>query len=313
MFQILFLFLFLFLFISSISSIEQPTATPIPYRIGYITKDDPNNAQIIDGWLGRPLDVLGTTITLSGYWIPTFPSNVYVSAAVPMLTIQGWDPYNLFDMEKAATGAYDTYYRGMATTLSKGPAKVLSVRFGWEMNGNWYPWSAGGPGGVHNNHSNYIDTFRRMTTIFRSVIPGVKIEFCTNYAYNPTISNASGTPLDYWPGNEYVDIISMDFYQSNNGGEWSNTQSQGTYNLDWLANYAKQHNAKVGLSEWGATHDDGSFVADAAKWMNSLGDLFVYHMYSQYEPADQVVNPGENPNEQAAWISAWRNTYYSGP
>jgi beta-mannanase len=304
---------FVFVFIYGLAS-EDPTApTPIPYRIGYIAKDHPSDGQTINGWLGRPLDVLGTTITLSAYWIPSFPSSVHVSAAVPMLTIPGWDPYNVFDMGKAASGGYDTYYRSMATALVKGPAKVLSVRFGWEMNGNWYPWSAGGPGGVNNNHSNYIDTFRRMTNIFRSIIPGVKIEFCTNYAFNPTFSNASGTPLDYWPGNEYVDIISMDFYQSNNGGEWSNTQSKGTYNLDWLVSFAKSHGCKVGLSEWGAAHDDGSFISDGAKWMNSLGDLFVYHMYSQYAPADQVVNPGENPVEQAAWISAWRNTYYSGP
>jgi len=196
--------------------------------------------------------------------------------------------------------------------LSKDPSPSLSIRPGWEMNGNWYPWSAGGPGGENNTHQNYIDTFKRIATIFRTIIPGIQIEFCTNYAYNPTFSNASGTPEDYWPGKEYVDIVSMDFYQKNNGGEWHNSQSEGTYNLDWLVRFAKAQGVKVGISEWGATNDDGSFITDAANWMNSLGDLFVYQMYSEYEPADQVINPGENPNEQAAWIAAWKDTYYAG-
>jgi len=257
--------------------------------------------------------VLGTTITMSAYWIPSFPSTVHVSAAVPMLSIPGWDPFGAYDMAKAASGAYDNYYKSMATALAKGPAPVLSVRFGWEMNGNWYPWSVGGPGGTNSSHANYIATFVRMANIFRSTIPGVKIEFCTNYAYNSVYSNASGTPLDYWPGKQYVDIVSMDFYQKNNGGEWTNTQSNGKFNLDWLVSFAKSQGVKVGISEWGASNDDSAFITSAAQWMNSLGDLFVYHMYSQYDPADQVVNPGSNPNEQAAWIQAWRNTYYSGP
>jgi len=295
------------------SAVHLDNATPIPYRIGYITKDVPANAQTIAGWLGRPLDVLGTTITLSGWWISSlFPPTVHVSAAVPMLSMPGWDNLNAFDMAQAASGGYDNYYKNVATNLAKSPAPILSVRFGWEMNGNWYPWSAGGPGGKNNNHANYIATFRRMATIFRSIIPGIKIEFCTNWAYNAVYSNVSGTPLDYWPGKEYVDIISMDFYQKNNGGDWSTSQSKGTYNLDWLVSFARSQGVKVGLSEWGADNDDGSFIAGAAQWMNSLGNLLVYHMYSQYDPADQVVNPGENPKEQAAWIQAWRNTYYNG-
>jgi len=255
--------------------------------------------------------MVGTTITMSAWWVSSIPSNFHVSAAVPMLSIAGWDPYGAYDMAKAASGDYDQYYKNIATALSKGPAPVLSVRFGWEMNGNWYPWSAGGPNGYNNTHANYIATFQRMANIFREIIPGVQIEYCTNYAYNPTYSPASGTPLDYWPGSKYVDIISMDFYESNIG-DWNTIQSGGTYNLNWLTTYAKQQGVKVGISEWGASKDDGSFVASAASWMNSLGDLFVYHMYSEYAPADQVVNPGENPNEQSAWISAWKNTYYGG-
>jgi len=147
-----------------------------------------------------------------------------------------------------------------------------------------------------------------MANIFRREIPGVKIEFCTNWG-GPY--GNSGTPTDYWPGSQYVDIISQDIYQKNLGGDWNHAMTSGTYNVNWMVNFAKQNGIKVALSEWGAYGDDASYINDPAKWMNSLGNLFAYTSYSQYEPADQVVNKGENPNEQAAWIQQWSDTYYS--
>jgi len=279
---------------------------PISYKIGYTAKDNPANLQTIAGWLGRPLDVSSTSITLTGWFVTSFPSNVALAGVItPMLSLDGWgDNYGATDMGQAASGAYDQYYQNMASALVASGVPILSVRPGHEMNGNWYPWSVGGPGGTAT-HENYIATFQRMVNIFRQTIPGVMIEFCINWSPDTN-------PLDYWPGNEYVDVISMDFYETLIGGSFSNAQSGGTYNLDWVVNYAQQQGKQVGLSEWGAGNDDGQYITDAANWMNSLGSIFLYQVYSQYDPADQVINRGQNPNEQAAWIKAWNNTYYSG-
>jgi len=282
--------------------------TPIPYMLGYTTKDQPANAGIIAGWLGRPLDILGTTITMTNYWIQ-IKAPFRISCAVPMLSIAGWDNLNATDMAKAASGEYDSHYQGMAEALKSAGGTLHAVRIGWEMNGNWYPWSVTGPGGSNQSWDNYINTFRRMSNIFRKTVPGVKIEWCTNWSYGEQFGNA-GTPLQYWPGKEYVDIISMDIYQKDLGGEWNNAVSGGHWNLNWLVQFAKTNGVKVALSEWGAANDDASYVNDPADWMNSLGTLFDYSVYSQYEPADQVINPGQNPNEQQAWIQKWRNTEY---
>jgi len=275
--------------------------------LGYTTKDNIGDAATISAWLGRELDILGTTITMTAYWI-SIPSPYRISVAVPMLTISGWDNLGATDMAQAASGAYDQYYQNMANALKGASGSLYAVRLGWEMNGNWYPWSVNGTGGINTSWANYIATFRRMANIFRTTVPGVHIEFCLNWGEGGW---TSGTPDQYWPGDSYVDIISQDIYQSNLGGEWSNAENGGTYNLNWLVQFAKTHNVKIALSEWGASNDDGSYITDAAKWMNTQGALFSYSVYSQYSPADQVVKLGDNPNEQTAWMESWNNTYYS--
>ena len=131
------------------------------------------------------------------------------------------------------------------------------------------------------------------------------IEWNTNYA--SAAGYGSGNPEDYFPGADVVDVISMDFYESNIGG-WTTVQSgggTGAKNLDWLVSYAQTNKLKVGLSEWGAANDDGAFITSASTWMNSLGTLFLYANYSSYAPADQFQNAGENSKEQAAWKAAW--------
>ena len=252
------------------------------------------------------------TVTMSGWWYGGIPSKYGVDVSFPMLTIAGWDSENATDMAVAATGGYDALYLAMAKTLA-GAGNKMTVRIGWEMNGNWYPWSIGGPAGTHNTAANYIATFQRIANILRANVPGVQIEFCTNWAssvYSYADGTNAGTPLDYWPGAQYVDVVSMDIYETNIG-DWATTQSTGTYNLDWLVGFAKTNNTKVALAEWGAAKGDAAYVQSAIAWMNSLGSLFIYSVYSSWDPADQVLVPGSQSSEQAVWLSAWGTTYYS--
>ncbi len=292
---------------------------PLPYQIGYIANDATAARDLgsIESWLGRKLDCSGATMTLAGWWFGGIPPDYGVVVAVPMLTQSGWNySFEAADMAAAASGVYDHYYIDVAMKLAASKSTILAIRPGWEMNGNWYPWSIGGPGGRNNTAENYRATFQRMATIFRRYLPNVLIEFCTAWAWQPytykpgSAVTDAGSPIDYWPGRQYVDVVTMDIYQSDLGGAWTRAQSQGATNLDWLVAFARQHNVRVGLSEWGAAKDDASYITDAAAWMASLGPLFAYSVYSCYAPADQVVQAGSNPAEQAAWIEAWRNTAY---
>lgn len=149
--------------------------------------------------------------------------------------------------------------------------------------------------------------------------------------------------LKYWPG-KYdvvsnpggVDVVSMDIYQANvsywynhgNPATWEQVQSDTsltTIDLDWVTAFATREGLKVALSEYGAGApeskgansghglDDGVFTAGAIAWINSLPPaLFLWSSWSDNDPADDIVTPGANPAEQQAWITAWRNTQFTG-
>jgi hypothetical protein len=301
----------------------------------------------VESWLGRPVDVAGATITTtawiaSGTFAQTEGNNPLLECSFPLLSIFG-ENNGLNDMAEAASGAYDTTYTAMAKALAASQNSVLSVRIGWEFNGNWYPWSNGV--GKNATYANYVAAFKRAAAIVKQHNPHVLVQWCVAWGQpaSGSPSTWAGDVMKYWPG-VYdaannpggVDVISMDFYQANismyyNGGKpstWAMAQSDTaftTINLDWMTAFAEQEGVKVALSEYaagapaskgagaGAGLDDGTWTAGSIAWMNSLPPgLFLWANWSDDAPADDIETNGANSAEQAAWISAWGKTHFSG-
>jgi hypothetical protein len=315
------------------------SAGALSYMIGIKTNGVPAGPATVASWLGRPVDVAGTTITTTSYIGSGAPYTTsggaypLLEVSFPLLSIFG-ESNALNDMSKAASGAYDATYTQMAETLATWKNPLLSVRIGWELNGNWYAWSNGV--GTNATYANYVAAFRRAAAIVKSKNPDVLIQWCVAWG--------QADPTPYWPG-AYdaqsnpggVDVISMDFYQANitqynNGGTtstWAMAQStsasSGPIVLDWMVTFAQSKNVKIALSEYGAGKpgsngigsgpglDDGTWTQDAIAWMNGLPKgLLLWTNWSDDEPADDIVTAGANPKEQAAWIAAWKGTHYGG-
>jgi hypothetical protein len=190
-----------------------------------------------------------------------------------------------------------------------------------------------------------VAAFKRAAAIVKQYNPHALVQWCVAWG-QPASGPASsweGEVKQYWPG-VYdastnpggVDVISMDFYQANishyyNGGNpstWAMAQSDmsfTTIDLDWMTAFAQQQGIKVALSEYAAGADaskgagtgpgldDGTWTAASIAWMNSLPPgLFLWADWSDDAPADDIVTKGANPAEQAAWISAWGKTDFSG-
>jgi hypothetical protein len=300
----------------------------------------------VESWLGRPVDVAGETINTNA-WVNGTPytqstgPTPLMESSFPLLSIYG-ETNGMTDMAAAAWGAYDTEYTKMAEALASWDNPLLSVRIGWEFNGNWYPWSNGV--GTNATYANYVAAFKRVAAIVKKANPHVLIQWCVAWG-----APATGTPttqmaelMQYWPGTYDpatnpggVDVISMDFYQADitqysNGGKqstWPMVQGNTftTINLDWMVTFAQQQGIKVALSEYaagapaskgagsGAGLDDGAWAADAIAWMNGLPPgLLLWANWSDDAPADDLETASANPKEQAAWIAAWRNTTFTG-
>ncbi len=145
-------------------------AGALPYMIGIKTNGVPTGPATVESWLGRPTDLAGTTITTTSYigsgtpYTTASGAHPLLECSFPLLSIFG-ESNGLSDMAKAASGAYDATYEAMAEALASWANPLLSVRIGWELNGNWYKWSNGV--GTNATYANFVSAFKRAAALVK--------------------------------------------------------------------------------------------------------------------------------------------------
>ena len=110
-----------------------------------------------------------------------------------------------FSLGRIIAGDHDAYIHRWARE-AKAWGHPFFLRFNWEMNGNWFPWSETRNG---NSSGEYVAAWRHVRDIFRA-------EGVTNVAWVwcPNVINPNSTvPLShYYPGRKYVDWMCIDGY-----------------------------------------------------------------------------------------------------
>ena len=108
-----------------------------------------------------------------------------------------------FQLSDVISGAHDAYIRQFATA-AKAWGKPFFLRFNWEMNGNWFPWSESVNG---NQPGESVAVWRHVHDIFTSV-------GATNatWVWCPYVDEQRKfQPLaQVYPGDEYVDWTCLD-------------------------------------------------------------------------------------------------------
>jgi autotransporter-associated beta strand protein len=127
--------------------------------------------------------------------------------SIPLFT---WQPENSslgvtqsFTLTSITNGIYDSYITTWAIA-AKNWGHPFFLRLAHEMNGNWYPWGAGVNG---NTSAQYVQMWRHVHDIFTSVgVTNVTWVWCVNFV--------NGLPAvnQFYPGDNYVDWISLDGY-----------------------------------------------------------------------------------------------------
>ena len=108
----------------------------LPYMVGIKSNSLPNGPTTVAGWLNRPVDVAGTTITTTSWigvnqpYVTTGGQYPLLEVSFPLLSIFG-ESNNLSDLAAAARGDYDATYTAMAQALASWPNPLLSARIGW--------------------------------------------------------------------------------------------------------------------------------------------------------------------------------------
>jgi hypothetical protein len=147
----------------------------------------------------------------SFYKFPTGPmENIRTHGAIPVFS---WSSQSIpsslsepnFQLSDVIAGTYDSYIREFAED-ARDWGHPFFLRFNWEMNGNWFPWSEGVNG---NQPGEYVAAWRHVHDIFTSVgATNVSWVWCPNV--DPGSKFQSIASL--YPGSEYVDWTGLDGY-----------------------------------------------------------------------------------------------------
>ena len=125
-----------------------------------------------------------------------------------------------FSLGTLLSGRYDAYIRDFATK-AKQWGKPFFLRFNWEMNGFWFPWSDGVNG---NTPGQFVAAWRHVHDIFESVgATNATWVWCPNVDLFNTL-----TPLGtLYPGDRYVDWTALDGF---NWGERAGSPGWQSFN-----------------------------------------------------------------------------------
>jgi hypothetical protein len=201
----------------------------------------------------------------SFYGFPTTPmENIRKRGAIPFFSWSSQStPSSLnepeFQLSDVIAGTYDSYIRSFATA-AKNWGHPFFLRFDWEMNGNWFPWSEGVNG---NKAGEYVAAWRHVHDIFTQV-------GATNatWVWCPNVDSANEFHdlASLYPGDEYVDWTSLDGYNWG-GSRWTSFKDLygPTYHriTDTIAPSKPMIIGEVGSSENGGSK--AAWIADMLK------------------------------------------------
>ena len=152
-----------------------------------------------------------------------------------------------------ARGDQDARYLQVAERAVEGGFPDAIIRLGHEFNGEWPPYSSRG------NELAFIAAFRHVRNLFAAVSPDFRFD------WNAMRLDWSTAPAA-WPGDEYVDIVSMDIYWRVDPGQPS--WRQGAWERQYLAvlqshrDFAIAHGKPVAYPEWAVEGADAPEFID---------------------------------------------------
>lgn len=212
-----------------------PEGRPEPSqpRLGVFPGDDYDLTAVraMDEWLDGALDVVVTFVhaDLTPERRETFVDEVLTpvwrAGYTPLLT---WEPFCLGNdgetspvTQLRTKGLLEQWAETLGTWVSAGTGDPRSFLFrpAHEMNGSWYPWSAGE--GVTGEE--YVDVWAALVDAFEHSGPpadAVTWIWCVNAE-----SAGAVTFADYYPGDEVVDWVGVDGYNWGASRSWSEWQS----------------------------------------------------------------------------------------
>ena len=221
--------------------------------------------------------------------------------SLPMLP-----PNRSAKLADGAAGKFDELFSKYAAALVKWGYEDIVIRIGWEFNATWYAWDAS------KDPKAWIAYWRRIVSSMRET-PGASFK----YDWCPAAAASGFNAEEAYPGDDYVDIVGLDFYNmpvkgkkdDSPEGRWDARMTM-QHGLKWQRDFAKRHGKPISMPEWGTgVHkkwggpaDDPYFIDQMAAWI--ADSPVAYHNYWEYwsKEFDTRLANGKQRGASAAFL-----------
>lgn len=211
--------------------------------------------------------------------------------------------------ELGATGAYDRYARQLGVNLVADGMSDAVIRLGHEMNGDWYHDSLGNDPAQFRDWRDY---WRRIVKIMRAV-PGnhFLFDWCVNAGYRNIPLN------EYYPGNQFVDIIGIDAYDSGMPGNPRNEQSRWI-SLDrehmgvmQIVDFARKNGKPLSFPEWGLVSPSRGGLGDDPTYVRGIATTVVTNNVAYEAYYDRETNGTMRLGSARRSLNVWKDYFGS--
>ena len=176
---------------------------------------------------------------------------------------EGSDPK--FALSKVIHGRYDRYIQEFARSVAAW-GHPFFLRFNWEMNGDWFPWSEGVNG---NRRGQFVAAWRHVHDIFTSVgASNATWVWCPNIDRDKKLRGL-------YPGDRYVDWTCLDGYNWGTRWSWARWKSfRAVYAKSYAAVRKIAPHKPMMFGETASTDIGGSKAAWIKEMFSSLPKRF---------------------------------------
>ncbi len=293
-------------------------ATVAPSVSGvYVGAGNPSGFSSFSSWLGvhqsYVLDFLSSD-SWDSIESPTWFVNQWNGSGARLVLSVPMLPGSGATLAQGATGAYNSNFRVLAEQLVAAGAGNAIVRLGWEMNGNWFPWSI-----ENGNAGNYAAYWRQIVDTMRLVSPNFQFDFCPNDG-SSHVDGAALNPESAYPGDAYVNYIGLDVYDESwvpgsslEANRWTGYLNQ-PYGLEWQRSFAAAHNKQITFPEWGLWPSSTNGGGDAPAFVQNMYDWMTHSnlAYQMYFNASTSVL-ASYPKSQALYRQVFTATASTTP
>ncbi|WP_432510355.1 glycosyl hydrolase [Kineococcus sp. SYSU DK001] len=278
-------------------------------------------ADAFEEYLGRPLDcvvVFGSEADWAAIegpwfaidapegqdwsqWVRDDPDNrtlVVSTAMVPKDPPSDW-------RERGAAGEYDAHWEKFGRNLVDVGLGSSILRIGWELNGKWYETHYIGED--EEQREQWKEYFRRIVKAVE--VPGSSFEIDFNIAEGPQNSVSID---EMYPGDDYVDIIGIDVYDSyispiDPTARWQ-AKDEKVNSISAVVDFANARDKPVSFPEWAMVAEgDTQGGGDSPEFIDQMADVMAsanvrYQAYFNTAGGGVGMTLADAPEGSAAFV-----------